>query len=1165
MVFNKGLDSSGLRMAGMREIPISSSLQKLKSDSRIKDRGFELPSVAKLGTGYLPSSGLGRVLRTEPMKGNQTVSGSDMDLSSGSEGSVVSSPQDDKIGFGVDLRKTTQLKQGSRVEILGGNLDWKFVKKAGFRGDDMPDSATSTEISFTQMGSNNLCGGRHTSDSYSSSLSSKAYRETAAGQDIVGRGLQGKFSNTDNPSAPPLDANSNNFRSTKVSRETGNIPSSNSSARVASGLESAATLPTSLPAFHARLASEQGTWCAVVSYDACVRLCLHAWALQGSSEVHSFLENECALLRDAFGLRYVLLRSEDELLEKQSAELVSQGAAQKARKTSGNIKLQVRKVKIGSDPLPVCYSLSSLKSSVVKKESLRRGFHNVKLNMFTTWTSLRKVRLAPQVPVNGSFSGRSLAYMQASTNYMKQISGVLKVGATNLCKRSSSSSSDESVHETYSCLLKLKSSAEDDVVRMRPGSSESHIFFPDSLGDDLIIDVQDSKGHSYGRVVAQVAVIADNPDEKLRWWTIYGDSANEPVGRVQLYINYTTTESSNPKCGSVAETVAYDFLLEVALKVQHFHQRNLLLKNPWRWLVTEFASYYGVSDEYTKLRYLSYIMDVATPTNYCLNLVYDLLSHVLMNGKSKSTLSHQEKRILADIDEQVKNILALVFENYKSLDETSQSGMMDVFTPASGSVAPALVPAVKLYTLLHDILSPEAQLKFCRYFQAATKKRLRRHLAETDEVTQSSNEGRLMDLFLSYDKMKSLILNVRNEISTDLEIHNQHVLPSFIDLPNISSSIYSVELCIRLRAFLIACPPPGPCPPVSELVITAADLQKDLAFWNVNPVNGGVDAKGLFNSYITHWIQDKRHQLLELCKQDQERLCGMGTQQSTSPFVDDMFRLLKETINEYQIILCRWPEYISILENAIADVEKATVEALEKHYADVLLPLKDNLTNKILGLKYVQKLSKGTVNTYSIPDELGILLNSMKRLLDVLCPKIETQLKSFSSCIPDDGNPVIGEHLNDVKVMLRAKFRNYRHAIVEKLVENTRVQSATKLRSIIRDSKEVESEIQTRMQPLKDLLIKTIHHLDNVVEPLVFVEICREFWDRMGQDILHLLEEKGEKRPWYKGLRVAVSILDDIFASEMQKLRGNSLQGKDLEPPASIKEMHSMLSKDAGC
>lgn len=73
--------------------------------------------------------------------------------------------------------------------------------------------------------------------------------------------------------------------------------------------------------------------------------------------------------------------------------------------------------------------------------------------------------------------------------------------------------------------------------------------------------------------------------------------------------------------------------------------------------------------------------------------------------------------MLGDIEDQVKAILALVFENYKSLDESSASGMMDVFRPASGLVAPALAPAVKLYTLLHDVLSPEAQLKFCRYFQ----------------------------------------------------------------------------------------------------------------------------------------------------------------------------------------------------------------------------------------------------------------------------------------------------------------------------------------------------------------------------------------------------------------------------------------------------------------
>lgn len=39
------------------------------------------------------------------------------------------------------------------------------------------------------------------------------------------------------------------------------------------------------------------------------------------------------------------------------------------------------------------------------------------------------------------------------------------------------------------------------------------------------------------------------------------------------------------------------------MKLQQFQQRNLLLHGSWKWLVTEFASYFGVSDAYTKLRY----------------------------------------------------------------------------------------------------------------------------------------------------------------------------------------------------------------------------------------------------------------------------------------------------------------------------------------------------------------------------------------------------------------------------------------------------------------------------------------------------------------------------------------------------------------------------------
>jgi len=68
----------------------------------------------------------------------------------------------------------------------------------------------------------------------------------------------------------------------------------------------------------------------------------------------------------------------------------------------------------------------------------------------------------------------------------------------------------------------------------------------------------------------------------------------------------------------------------------------------------------------------------------------------------------------------------------------------------------------------------------------------------------------------------------------------------------------------------------------------------------------------------------------------------------------------------------------------------------------------------------------------------------------------------------------------------------------------TKLQNPTKLKKILQESKEsmVESDIQGRMQPLKDQLTNTITHLQSVFETHVFVAICRGYWDRMGQVIL---------------------------------------------------------------
>ncbi|PQM34506.1 uncharacterized protein Pyn_38365 [Prunus yedoensis var. nudiflora] len=62
--------------------------------------------------------------------------------------------------------------------------------------------------------------------------------------------------------------------------------------------------------------------------------------------------------------------------------------------------------------------------------------------------------------------------------------------------------------------------------------------------------------------------------------------------------------------------------------------------------------------------------------------------------------------------------------------------------------------------------------------------------------------------------------------------------------------------------------------------------------------------------------------------------------------------------------------------------------------------------------------------------------------------------------------------------------------------------------------------------------------------------------------VLKFLEGRKENRVWYNGSYYALGILDDTFASQMQRLQGNALQEKDLEPPRSVIEARSILCRD---
>uniref|UniRef100_A0A0D3F220 Uncharacterized protein n=1 Tax=Oryza barthii TaxID=65489 RepID=A0A0D3F220_9ORYZ len=788
-----------------------------------------------------------------------------------------------------------------------------------------------------------------------------------------------------------------------------------------------------MPSFTANV---QSAWQSFVAYDACFRICLNAWA-RNCMEAPEFLRDECMVLRSAFGIQSFLLHPKHK----------SQDDGKSIYDKDGSCNMKGRKL--------------------VKQIEIE----------------VKKIRVVPQRPKLRATSSFRNLYMQAGSEYVRQISKILKSQVTMLTSTSSTSLPEE----MFTCTLELQSSCKDnqrDSISpqyLKPGTGESQLFYLESQGDSILVEVQDNNRVVIGRAKIQVSSITDT----------------------HLCINFSVSSDNQGAAkmlqgGPAVDTIVYDMVLEAAMRAQNFNSKMLHVSGSWKWLLDEFSDYYGVSDAYRKLRYLSYILNVATPTKDCLELAYELLLPV-MKARDDRTLTRQERSILLDCEDRIKSLLAVVFENYKSLDENSPTGLSDLFGPISDCAAPALAPAVQIFSVLHDILSNEAQNILRNYLQTAAAKRCRRHMIETDEFMSSNNDSLLTDpmaISAAYLKMKTICINISREIQADIKIHNQNILPSSIDLPNIAASLYSTELCKRLKGFLSASPPSRPLEHVAELLIATADFERDLDSWQVRPVHGGVVSRDLFHGYIMVWIEDTRLQLLDNCRADK----------------------------------------------AIADVEREIMKALEKQYMETLLPLRDGIP-KILE-KQVQRLTRRqSISPYVVPNQLGTFMNTVKRMLDVLHCRVEDSLKSWAAYLTiTNGNAVFGEQMNSITVMLRKKYKKYLQAIVEKLVSNAQANRTTRLKRILEETRESEgeSDIRERMQALRVHLSDSIYNLHEVFSSRIFVAICRGFWDRLGQIVLRFLESRKENRIWYRGSDYA-------------------LGDRDLDPPQSVVDARSIL------
>ncbi|KAK8916406.1 hypothetical protein KSP39_PZI022186 [Platanthera zijinensis] len=867
--------------------------------------------------------------------------------------------------------------------------------------------------------------------------------------------------------------------------------------------------------------SAQTSWQSFVAYDACFRLCLNAWEKK-CMEAQQFLRGECMILREAFGIQKYLLQPQGHARGEGKPIGNAEGACTlNERKEIGKIEVEVKKVR----------------------------------------TTPRRPKLV------STYSSPKLV-LHVGTECVQHVTAVIK-NKINALKATSFPDNQE---EAFSCSIQLISACEEAVgdlvtpIWLTPGMGESCVFYPENQNYALLIQVQNIN-NLLGQTKIPISLLLSDSQqgEKVKWWPLYSEDRGS-VGKIQLSISVSSSldKMSSTKAGPPVETLIYDLVMEASMRACDFHVRNLRIYGVWKWLLNEFAGYYGVASSYTKLRYLSYVINIAVPTKECLELICELLEPIL-KARTERNLTRQERSILFDCEVQIKNLLTTTFENYKSLDEHSSSGFANLVTPIIKTASPALSAAIKVFSLLNDILSQEAQNILTNYFKTAAVKRFRRHLIETEDfLSINCDVTEPITIAAAYSKMRAFCLNISNEIQDDIKIQNENILPSCIDLPNIAASVYSIQLCQRLRDFLSAFPPSKPAPHVVELLVSTADFERNLNSWNISHVHDGVISRDLFHDYIEVWIKDTQYQLVETCKAEKVPSSGISTHYATSSFVENMYEHIRDTLNGYKVVVNRWPQYLLSIENAVTHIERSIIKALEKQYSDVLMPLKEGIPKKIE--KHVQKLTRRqAIPVYTVPIEFGIFLNTIRRILDVHHVLVEDILKSAASFWTfANESEHFGERMNGITILLRTNYKNYKQAIIKMFVNNTTANKSTSLKKILEETKETKGEVEIRekMQALSMQLTDSIRNLHAVFRIKIFIEICRDFWDEMGQIVLIFLESRRENRLWYRGFgsSYVLGMLDDVFASEMQTLQGNSIHDNDLEPPRSVVEARSILS-----
>ncbi|EIE27268.1 hypothetical protein COCSUDRAFT_55287 [Coccomyxa subellipsoidea C-169] len=442
----------------------------------------------------------------------------------------------------------------------------------------------------------------------------------------------------------------------------------------------------------------------------------------------------------------------------------------------------------------------------------------------------------------------------------------------------------------------------------------------------------------------------------------------ETVGRVQ-----EVNSGALPKgYQQITGWEVYDLSLHAALVVQGCGPRRLEVKGEWEWLLDEFAATYGIRSSYTTLAHL--LWENATVTAYCFSMLNSKLVD-LKQAEAEGCLLPQELPLLGRIEIACEDLLARCMENYYSLSENSPSGITENGMDTSEQPAPALVEAVLLCRTVSDVLQPSEAGWFTERFQIAAVKRYARlqaacteqiysaearHRAHRQTADGARNLNRTTgplqqtapafdpiatggsEAEMSYKRLQAICSAMRQELDSDLRIHETRKLPTFVILPQVTAAEYGRLFVADLMVALEQHPPPQPSQPAVDLLVSVGQQQKYLDANGLLPPAGhpgAMDALQVFGPHVTRWINGSKAGLCARCRQIEattmasalhpDRITEEG-KSFVAPLVEEMLQRIGGEVGRYERVIAYWHVFGPLLEGAVCASLRETTGAVTR-------------------------------------------------------------------------------------------------------------------------------------------------------------------------------------------------------------------------------------------